>query len=257
MSLAITLQNCYNNTYKSTMKWGESMKIGICDDEKIVRDDILKRIQIYNAQYKIETFSEGKTLLEADCEFDLIFLDIEMEGMNGLEVATLLRERGYKGEIIFLTSHSEFMQEAFKVKAFRYLCKPIEKEQLEEALYRLEQQQSEESYITVVSEGNVLKLKVSEIVYIEACGDETIIFTSNLRTYYTGKTLKYWKEQLENGNFMQVHRSYIVAFAYIKAYCQTYVEILGYGKEIPISRRMRVEFKKRFLQYMKTHVRHM
>lgn len=116
------------------------MRIAICDDDKVMCDEICKKINQYNCNYYIDLFRGGMDLLNIDKIYDIVFLDIEMSGIDGMETASLLRQKNNNEHIIFLTSHSEFMQEAFKVKAFRYLNKPIKQEELIEALNAAEKE---------------------------------------------------------------------------------------------------------------------
>jgi len=96
-------------------------KIAVCDDEKIFVDDLTEKIKSCGNEYEIYPFDSGESLLKSKIVFNIIFLDIEMTGLDGINAAFKLRENGYDGIIIFLTSHTEFMPEAFKVNAFRFL----------------------------------------------------------------------------------------------------------------------------------------
>ena len=108
-------------------------KIAVCDDEQIFGDDVVKKLKEQSEHCEISEYISGEELLNSSMEFDMIFLDIEMTGINGINAAFTLRERGYDGMIIFLTSHTEFMPDAFKVKAFRFLDKPLDSEKFNEA----------------------------------------------------------------------------------------------------------------------------
>ena len=110
-------------------------KIAVCDDENIVIDDIIEKLQSRRNEYEIVRYNSGDELLTAALDFNILFLDIEMRGLSGMETAFKLREMNYDGIIIFLTSHTEFMPDAFKVKAFRFLNKPIDIEKFNEACF--------------------------------------------------------------------------------------------------------------------------
>ena len=102
------------------------LKVAVCDDEKIICNEIKKRLLEIRPEFEVLLFSSGDELIKSDKNFDLIFLDIEMPQLDGMETAQILRKNHKNEYIIFLTSHSELMAEAFKVKAFRFLEKPIE-----------------------------------------------------------------------------------------------------------------------------------
>lgn len=107
----------------------------------------------------------------------MIFLDIEMTGINGINAAFALRERGYDGIIIFLTSYTEFMPDAFKVKAFRFLDKPLDSEKFYKAFSEAKKEimNTEHILLSYIS-GKTVYLKLADIVYLEAYGDRTYIF---------------------------------------------------------------------------------
>lgn len=108
-------------------------KIAVCDDEQIFIDDVVAKLKEQSEQCEISEYTSGEELLDSLLDFNIIFLDIEMMGINGINTAFSLREQKYDGMIIFLTSHTEFMPDAFKVKAFRFLDKPLDDEKFNEA----------------------------------------------------------------------------------------------------------------------------
>lgn len=115
-------------------------KIAVCDDEQIFVDEIIYKLQSRSNKYQIVYFNSGEELTNSVLDFSILFLDIEMPGLSGMETAFKLREMNYDGIIIFLTSHTEFMPEAFKIKDFRFLDKPIDQEKFDEALTSAEKE---------------------------------------------------------------------------------------------------------------------
>jgi DNA-binding LytR/AlgR family response regulator len=142
------------------------MKIAICDDEQVMMEHICELVKQYRPDYMVKLYGCGEALLEDAQLYDLIFLDIEMPSINGMEVAENLRKMKYSGEIIFLTGYMEYIQEAFKVRAFRYLQKPIVERQLEEALCSAEEQ-IRKRYL-YLDTGHKKSVKLQDIIYIEA-----------------------------------------------------------------------------------------
>ncbi len=116
------------------------MKIAICDDEQIFRDTLYKKLVKYNKTFEIKEFRTGRELIDSRIKFDIIFLDIEMPELNGMDTAKKLRKLSVGSIIIFLTSHIECIQDAFKVKAFRFLSKPVQEDALNEALEEAEKE---------------------------------------------------------------------------------------------------------------------
>lgn len=229
-------------------------KIAICDDEQIFIEDIVEKIQKITVQCEIETFHSGEELLEKDLEFDILFLDIEMEGMNGIETAVELRKRQYEGLIIFLTSHREFVYEAFQVEAFRFLVKPVEAVKLEEALsaaYKKFILRDTDTRCLVLNKQRKDGIvKVRDVVYLEAYGDGTYIYDVHGNMHTTKRPLKYWKEQLNEVEFYQIHKSVVVSFAHVRRIIpEGKLEVETYEEALTISRRNKKAFQLAYNEY--------
>lgn len=114
-----------------------TLKIAICDDEQtyldILEDECLRFLECRNQKAQIFCFQRGKALLSSEDEFDIILLDVELPDMDGFSVAEEWKNLQRPGKIIFITSHDEWVQRAFKVQAFRYLYK-VEADRILEAL---------------------------------------------------------------------------------------------------------------------------
>ena len=112
------------------------MNIAVVDDEEAIREQISGFIKKRNPDFNISGFATGEGLLAAGKDFDIIFLDIQMEGMGGIEAARTLRQSGVDAVVIFITGIREYVFEAFDVSAFHYLLKPIEEQKFMEVLCR-------------------------------------------------------------------------------------------------------------------------
>lgn len=112
------------------------MNIAICDDEKIVRLQIKGLIEKQKADGNLELYETGEELLAVGKHFDVVFLDIQMEGMNGIDTARALREQNEETVLIFITGIKEYVFDAFDVAAFHYLLKPIEENKFMEVFDR-------------------------------------------------------------------------------------------------------------------------
>lgn len=231
-------------------------KIAVCDDEQIFVDEIIYKLQSRSNKYQIVYFNSGEELTNSVLDFNILFLDIEMPGLSGMETAFKLREMNYDGIIIFLTSHTEFMPEAFKIKAFRFLDKPIDQEKFDEALTSAEKEIMNEEHIIIYEKKKSFFLKLSDIVYIEAYGDGTYIYDKNGKIYDTDKPLKYWKEQLGTEHFYQIHKSIIVSLMHIADFSRDgTVTVQYYSKQLTLSRRNAADFKNVFFEYIKKYAR--
>lgn len=232
-------------------------KIAVCDDEQIFIDDVTAKLKAQSEQCEISEYISGEELLNSQLEFNIIFLDIEMIGINGINTAFALRERKYDGMIIFLTSHTEFMPDAFKVKAFRFLDKPLDDEKFNEAFSEAKKEILNTEHILLSDRsGKTVYLKLTDIVYLEAYGDGTYIYGKTGKVYDTDKPLKYWKEQIGSEHFYQIHKSFIVSYLYVSDILKNgQVVVKGISQALDISRRNVVPFRNGFFDYIRKYAR--
>ncbi len=228
------------------------MKIAICDDDRTICNEIREIIGQYNSNYCIDLFYCGLDLLNTDKVYDIVFLDIEMNEIDGMRTAASLREKNNNEYIIFLTSHSEFMQEAFKVKAFRYLHKPIQQQGLIEALCTAEREILSNKKIVLNEKNKMQIIDIKNIIYFESYGDGTYIYTNN-EIFESIKPLKYWGNIVEKECFFQVHKSFLISLRYVKNIGNSFVQMQYIKQTIPISRRKFPILKKTFLDYIKNN----
>lgn len=231
------------------------LNVAICDDEKIISKMIYSKLIDLRSEYSVDIYESGRCLLDSEKIYDLIFLDIEMPGIDGMKTAEQLRANSSGEFIIFLSNHTEFMPDAFKVKAFRFLSKPINDKDFIEAVLQAEKEILINEKISFSEKGCTMLIKINDIVCVEAFGDGTFIHTVN-EVIESTKSLKYWINQLGNEHFYQVHKSYLVSFRHIKSIGTTQAK-MHYMKElVPISRRKYTCFKKTFINYVKKNAKY-
>ncbi|MBO5597173.1 MAG: response regulator transcription factor [Oribacterium sp.] len=227
------------------------MVIGICDDEKSIRDTIDRSVRNIDEHSTIKHFKNGEEVLgyyRQGGSLDVLYLDIDLNcSMDGMEVAEKLK-RKYIEEgrgasetpfIIFITGLPERMPEAFGVRAFQFIVKPIEEkhfmfvfEQVRKAVLQT-LEKSKPRYLTVNSCGITRPINLSDIVYIESIGRKLIIHLANTVFEIYGK-LDDVKSKLDK-NFILVHRSFIVNMRYISDYTRKDIRIIT-GDLIPLSK---------------------
>lgn len=226
------------------------LKISICDDEKIICDELERKLLELNPDYSVGCFGSGTALLASGRSSDLIFLDIEMPELDGMETARQLRLKNGNEYIIFLTSHTEFMPEAFKVRAFRFLRKPIEDGELKEAVCEAEKEIMNNVKLAVTVRGVTELVNLSDIICFEAFGDGTYIYTKS-KVFESGKPMKYWMEKAGSEHFFQIHRAYYAAFRYVRNIEGSTVSMHYMKHPIDISRRKLSLFKKALADYIR------
>lgn len=231
---------------------GVKLKIAICDDETILCKELKEKISKFYSEYSIDTFHSGKELLRCPNEYDMIFLDIEMPGEDGMETAKKLRSQNCKSYIIFLTSHTEYMPDAFKVKAFRFLAKPLDEEHLKEALTDAQKELADSKKIIISNFGREMLADIKDIMYVRADRKSTVLHFEN-EEIETGYPLKYWMEELGGFDFCQTHKSYLVSVRHIKQVLPEGVMLKITEEIIPLSRRKYSTVKNAFFRYIEEH----
>jgi DNA-binding LytR/AlgR family response regulator len=192
----------------------------------------------------LEYFTGGKGA-------DIVFLDIVMPEMSGVEVATLLRDRGFDGYIVFLTSVNDFAAESYRVGAFSYLLKPVAKEKLFSVLRKIDETREasyrkDTAFILVETKQFHRNILLRDIVFAEILGRNLFIHLANDETISINKPLKkFTPPLLVDGRFAYCHRSIIVNMDFVET-IRDNVAVLRTGQSIPISRRYGA-FKSRYI----------
>ncbi len=204
-----------------------------------------------NREIQLRTFLSGEDLLNYDGQIDILFLDIQMKGMDGLETARKLRADKFRGFLIFITVLKEMVFQSFEVQAYDYLVKPVDEKQFGktmERLYTSMQNASEDSLL--VQQGYERRIvPKDEIVFCE------IIDRKIYLNLTSGEVVDYY-ERIENleskldSHFFRCHRSYLINLKHLKGY-KNGTAYMDNGKEVPVSRLRSKEFSSVVLQYMK------
>lgn len=229
-------------------------KIAICDDEVSFQKILREQIEAYYGPLGVEIteFSSGMDLVNKlkknPLEFQMIFMDIEMPVLNGIEISKRIRKINESTPIIFLTSHAEFAMEGYEVDAFRFLDKPLKTEKLVKALEDFESLRLLDSKIELqLGEKNVL-LNWSEIEYIQSENVYINVYLEDTR-YLIRKKLSDIQEQMPKQMFFRSHRSYLINLRFVKFFDGKII-IMKNGNEIPLSRGKRNEFKRSMMNYL-------
>jgi two-component system, LytTR family, response regulator LytT len=241
----------------------------IVDDEAPARSELrylLERIPDLQVVGEATNATEALELIKV-LNYDLVFIDIQMPGLNGLDVVATFKELERAPAVIFVTAYSEYAVKAFELDAVDYLVKPIDEERLLMAVNKargrvsasvpaqqvttsqklgVQQEQSQLvidiERIPVESRGKTLLLPMQDIVYISSRNDIVFVHTAD-NTFITRFTLKTLEERLETKQFLRVHRGYIVNLRHVleivPMYGRSYVlKVRSNQKnEIPVSRR--------------------
>lgn len=230
------------------------LKIAVCDDENHQRTELVfiikKALQLKNTQYFIYQYENGEELLQSNLEINLFFLDIKMNKLTGIETAKKIRQVNEKAIIIFITALKEYVFDAFDVRAFHYILKPISEEKLRSVLYSaLLQLEGTGKFIIAKTISECTKIFTKDILYIEARLRKVVIHTNyDIIEYYN--KLSDMEDDLKEYNFFRCHKSYLVNLKYIKSYYNTSITLKN-GENIYISKHKLSDFSKSFMYYLK------
>ncbi len=228
-------------------------KIVICDDEQNQIEHIASIVTSWSAHEghhcEIRTFASAEAFLfeyEEDKAYDILLLDVEMKNMNGIELAKRIRKDNSRAEIIFITSHFEFVGEGYEVDALHYLIKPIFEDKLTQVLNKAAEKLSVEPPAVVIScEGETIKLYESDILYVESLLHYVVIHTKD-KEYKIKESISSFEEKLSD-DFYRIHRSYVVSLKNITRISRTSVNI---GKsELPLSRGKYDDINRAFIEH--------
>ena len=195
----------------------------IVDDEAPARGE-LRYLLAAHPEVEIvgEAANAGEALALAErVRYDVVFLDIELPGLTGLEAARLILDRRERPAVVFVTAHERYALHAFAVEAFDYLVKPVDPERLARVVERMAQERRREAppveKIPVVSAGGAKTLVDYEAVYwIEADGDYSRVHTYD-RSYLSTSSLRELDELLPANRFSRIHRGHLVNLAKVAA----------------------------------------
>lgn len=233
------------------------MRIAICDDETEVRAFLGSKIEKLYPEALLFFYQSGEELLCAEESFDILLLDIQMEGKSGMETARELRRRNRHTILIFITALQEYVFQAFDVGAFHYLVKPFTDEKFEAVLKAAGEQyrnlsdgkrkeaEQEERYIIIKTGGVHTRILIDDIIYAEVFNRKVMIHSIHGDIEYYGKLSDLEKQLGEN--FFRSHRANLVHFKYVERYNVS--EIWMEKGTALMAKQNYGEFVKRFLHY--------
>lgn len=240
------------------------VKILICDDDKTVQEIMKKKIGKFCADdqiiCQILCCDSGEEVLLQKPAPDILFLDIQMTGRNGMEIAEELRKQHKDLILIFVTALSEYVYEAFDVSALHYLVKPFEDEKLREVLQRALQQygrqqetgrersrQVHEPAAILVKRGSIsTKVRIEDIIYAEVFNRKVMLHTTSGDIEYYGKLTDLSEQAGED--FYRTHRAYLVNFKYVEKYNADTIW-LEKGTAL-VSKKQYAGFVRQYMQYI-------
>ncbi len=230
------------------------MNIAICDDNQQYinqTEEFFSKVGDKNINH--DAFYSGEELVKAYengfGDYDVIFLDMEMGGLTGIETANIIRKRDKHVIIVFVTSHTKYMQECFECSPFRFLIKPVAEQDMLKVYNDIRKKLSEERTTFVFTENrNKIRLFCEDIIYFECQAHYIYIHTKDT-VHKICKTMAELIESIDANTFIQVHKSFVVNLNHIREIRESEVVLYNSDKIIPISRSYKKQVSIGFINF--------
>ena len=231
------------------------MRILICDDDLSITQSLSQIIKTYFNKKKVNnldivTFNDGDSLLSDKSQKDIVFLDVEMPGFDGIYVGNELKKRNDNIIIFIVTSYSEYLDEAMRFHVFRYLSKPLDKQRFFRNMKdAVDLYNTMTIKIPIETKQGVHTLPASSVIAVEAQGRKVVIHTTQ-RDFESIRNMQYWLELLPKNCFFQTHRSFIINFEHVTDFDRTLVHMADEQFHAYLTKRKYSAFKEAYLLYL-------
>lgn len=234
-------------------------KIAICDDESKALDRTDRIVTSYMNRCglccEIARYSSGEELV-SECsdmeQLNIIFFDVQMKQLDGLETARIVRTRNRAAHLVFVTSFISYALEGYKVNATRYILKddPYFEEAITECMDAMTKKSIEPPVLTLDFSEGTRTVSKDSILYIEMQNRRLMFHVQEEeRTPYTiSGRLDEWEEKLCKNGFLRIHQSILVNLLYVKS-IKNYEAVLGQDIKLPIPKQRFAQVKKDFIEY--------
>lgn len=220
------------------------LKIAICDDEVNILNKTREIVESYSkSNIEVTTYKSGEELISDYKDFDIIFLDIDMKGINGIEAAKRIREKDKLVKIVYVTNYTDYTSSAFSVHAFGYIVKPVKEEdihhQLDEVLSYMREEISEVLEFNT-TEG-IIRIDLKDIYYFEYKLRKVIMKTKDY-SYIIKQKISEIGDQMEDYDFVMPHKSFSINLYNVKSVKGYDIHMMD-GSIIPLSQKKSTKFR--------------
>lgn len=236
---------------RGTAGGDDVIKIAICDDDEAECRRTLEMLQNYKkAEVEAEVYTGGEALLSSGRKYDILLLDIDMKGMDGIETARHVREADKEVKLIYITNYSDYSIFAFAVHAFAYLLKPLRQEEL---FAQLDEAQSygltaAGQELEFQAKEGIVRVPSSQILYFEYLDRQVLLHTAEQFWHLRRKITEVAQDMAAYG-FAMPHKSFVVNLFAVQC-IHGYEILLTDGSRIPLSQKKSVNFRRELNEYL-------
>lgn len=230
-------------------------RIAVVEDEQQYRDEVCQYIEQYATEHQLNfdvtTYTDGQEIVDdAQKHYDIIFFDIEMTQLNGMDAAKAIRERDANVVMVFITNMAQYAIEGYEVGALDFVLKPIDyygfSFRLARALGRVQKKQGNLEF-AINTPGGIKKLNSNDIYYIEI-ENRFLVYHTAEGDFSQRGTLQSAEEMFQNYHFVKCNHWYLVNLKYVTEIEENIVHVAG--SRLEISRRNRAHFLKEVTEYI-------
>lgn len=236
---------------------GDTLKIAICDDDQIIINQLEQYLTSFFSQkgqldIQFNYYFSGEALLETESIPDIIFLDIELPGLNGVYVGNILKQRNPSSLIFVVTAYSDYLDDAMRFHVFRYLSKPIDVQRLYQNLEdALEHLYTFNRKIAIQTKNSIHTIYTSDLIFIEAKEKKVYVHTTTTE-YISIQPLKQLLLLLPEALFIQTHKSFIINFQYVTKFDRSSIQLANGEFYAYLTRRKYKTFRNAYLLYLES-----
>ncbi|AUJ23372.1 MULTISPECIES: LytR/AlgR family response regulator transcription factor [Virgibacillus] len=227
-----------------------TIKTLIVDDEKLNREELIYLLNNFPNIEIVGQANSGEACIMETMKKkpDLVFLDVEMPEMDGMETAASLKELKHPPLLVFATAYPQFAVQAFRYEAIDYLLKPYDEKHLEQTISRIEKtlfhveekEQEVANKLGIENEDGVIYVDPTEILYLQSVDKQVKIVTKS-KIFFSKKTLKDLEKRLSTFRFFRIHKSYVINLHYVSKLTPWFngaynLQVFGRNESLPVSR---------------------
>lgn len=234
------------------------MIFAICDDNPDICIDIRNHINQYFKAHDLsiprcEIYHSGKELVQSKLTYDIVFIDVEMPGINGINACRILSKRNTHTLFIMVTSHDKYIDDAFSLHAFRFLTKPIDWPRFDKCLMNaINAANTYNIKVNIPHVNGLTTVYLDEIIMVETYNRKTQIHTID-KSYISAKDMVFWESLLNTSGFFSPTRGCLINMEHVKFIDNNENTItMDNGKIVYISRRRSKSFRDSYLLYIKS-----